>query len=124
MEAKNGAVIRKHMGYSHIAAPHAERVQRIYEEHLNDYLNFHRPCGRAEVLTDAKGKQRRVYRLYQTPWETYQKLPEAGSYLKAGQTLRMLGEKAQAESDTENAKRMQQAKEILFAELLPARQSA
>jgi len=124
VEAKNGAVIRKHMGYTHIAAAHAERVQRFYEDHLNDYLNFHRPCGQAEVLTDAKGKQRRVYRLYQTPWETYQKLPKAGSYLKAGHTLRKLEEKARAESDTEAAKRMQQAKGILFAELHPARRSA
>jgi len=93
-------------------------------DHLNDYVNFHRPCGQAEVLTNAKGKQRRVYRRYQTPWETYQKLPKAGSYLKAGQTLRMLEEKARAESDTENANLMQQAKAILFAELLPARRSA
>jgi len=29
VEAKNGAVIRKHMGYTHIAAAHAERVQRF-----------------------------------------------------------------------------------------------
>ena len=31
VEAKNGAVIRKHMGYIHIAAPHAARVQQFYE---------------------------------------------------------------------------------------------
>ena len=27
VESKNGAVIRKHMGYTHIAAPHAGRIQ-------------------------------------------------------------------------------------------------
>jgi hypothetical protein len=124
VEAKNGAVIRKHMGYVHIAAPHAERVQRFYEEHLNDYLNFHRPCGQAEVLADAKGKQRRVYRRYETPWEVYQKLPQASRYLKPGQTLRMLGKKAREESDTDAATRMQQAKRILFADLFPAKRSA
>ena len=124
VEAKNGAVIRKHMGYVHIAAPHAARVQRFYEEHLNDYLNFHRPCGQVEITTDTKGKQRRVYPRYETPWEVYRALPNAGRYLKAGVTLRSLTKKARQESDTEAAKRMQQAKRILFADLFPVRQSA
>lgn len=124
VEAKNGAVIRKHMGYVHIAAPHAARVQLFYEEHLNDYLNFHRPCGQVEITTDTKGKQRRVYPHYETPWEVYRALPNAGRYLKAGVTLRSLTKKARQESDTEAAKRMQQAKRILFADLFPVRQSA
>ena len=124
VEAKNGAVIRKHMGYVHIAAPQAARVQQFYEEHLNDYLNFHRPCGQVEVLTDAKGKQRRVYRHYETPWEVYRKLPNPGRFLKAGQTLRALAKKAREESDTEAAKRMQQAKRLLFSDLFPAKRSA
>ena len=124
VEAKNGAVIRKHMGYTHIAAPQAARVQLFYEEHLNDYLNFHRPCGQVEVLTDAKGKQRRVYRRYETPWEAYRKLSKSGRFLKPEQTLRGLGKKAGAESDTDAAKRMQHAKRLLFADLFPAKRSA
>jgi hypothetical protein len=124
VEAKNGAVIRKHMGYTHIAAPQAARVQLFYEEHLNDYLNFHRPCGQVEVLTDAKGKQRRVYRRYETPWEAYRKLSKPGRFLKPEQTLRGLGKKAGAESDTDAAKRMQHAKRLLFADLFPAKRSA
>ena len=124
VEAKNGAVIRKHMGYVHIAAPHAARVQQFYEEHFNDYLNFHRPCGQAEITTDAKGKQRRAYRHYETPWEVYRALPKAGRYLKAGVTLRSLTKKAREESDTEAAIRMRQAKRILFADLFPVKRSA
>jgi hypothetical protein len=124
VEAKNGAVIRKHMGYVHIAAPQAARVQLFYEEHLNDYLNFHRPCGQVEITTDAKGKQRRAYRRYETPWEVYRALPNAGRYLKAGQTLRGLARKASEESDTEAARRMQQAKRLLFADLFPAKRLA
>ena len=124
VEAKNGAVIRKHLGYIHIAAEHAERVQRFYEEHFNDYLNFHRPGGQAESFTDGKGKQRLVYRRYETPWEVFQKLPKAARYLKPGQTLRLLAQKAGAESDTDAATRMQQAKRSLFAGLFPARRSA
>lgn len=48
-EAKNGAVIRKHIGYRHIASPHAESFMQFYREHFNPYLNFHRPCGFAEM---------------------------------------------------------------------------
>ena len=115
VESKNGAVIRKHMGYTHIAAPHAGRIQRFYQQHFNPYLNFHRPCGQPEIKTDAKGKQKRVYRHYQTPWESFEKLSEAASYLKPGHTLEALGRIAQAESDTAAARRMQQAKQKLFA---------
>jgi hypothetical protein len=32
-ESKNGAVMRKHMDYGHIAAPHAEAIERFYREH-------------------------------------------------------------------------------------------
>ena len=121
VESKNGAVIRKHMGYTHIAAPHAGRIQRFYQQHFNPYLNFHRPCGQPEIESDAKGKQKRVYRHYQTPWESFEKLPEAASYLKPGHTLEALGRIAQAESDTAAARRMQQAKHKLFASFTPAK---
>ena len=114
VESKNGAVIRKHMGHTHIAAPHAARIQRFYQQHFNPYLNFHRPCGQPELITDARGKQKRVYRHYQTPWETFHKLPKAAGYLKPGQTIETLGRIAQAESDTAAARRMQQAKSKLF----------
>jgi len=49
VEAKNGAVIRKHMGYGHIESRHAEAIEEFYEEHLNPYLNYHRPCVRRLV---------------------------------------------------------------------------
>src|SRR5881398_469204 len=62
VEAKNGAVIRKHMGYGHIAAPHAEAIGRFYGEYLNPYVNLHRPCAQAEIETNEKGKQTRRYR--------------------------------------------------------------
>ena len=115
VESKNGAVIRKHMGYTHIAAPQAERIQRFYRQHFNPYLNFHRPCGQPELVTNAKGKQQRVYRRYATPWEVFQQLPQAADYLKPGQSLQALGQIAQAESDTAAARQMQQAKRKLFA---------
>lgn len=121
VESKNGAVIRKHMGHTHIAAPHAARIQRFYQQHFNPYLNFHRPCGQPELISDAKGKQKRVYRRYQTPWETFQKLPQAAKYLKPGQTIEALERIANAASDTAAARQMQQAKSKLFASFAGAK---
>jgi transposase InsO family protein len=117
VEAKNGAVIRKHMGYGHIESNHAEAIEEFYERHFNPYLNFHRPCGVPEVVTSAKGKQRRVYRWYATPWEILRQLPSLARHLQAGTTQASLERLAGAESDTAAARRMQEAKRKLFAEI-------
>jgi transposase InsO family protein len=115
VEAKNGAVIRKHMGYEHIESRHAEVIEAFYERHFNPYLNFHRPCGVPEVVTNAKGKQRRIYRWYATPWEILRQTPDMARYLRCGMTRAELERQASAESDTEAARRMQEAKQKLFA---------
>jgi transposase InsO family protein len=114
-EAKNGAVIRKHLGYGHIASAHAEAIEAFYERHFNLYLNFHRPCGVPEIRTTAKGKQRRVYRWYATPWEILRQLPELARHLKPDLTVADLERTAKIESDTEAARKMQEAKRKLFA---------
>src|ERR1043166_4581453 len=57
VESKNGAVVRKHMGYQYIAASHATAIHVFYEEHFNPYLTFHRPCGVPELVVEAKGKK-------------------------------------------------------------------
>ena len=124
VESKNGAVIRKHLGYGYIAAPHAQLLQSFYQRHFNLYLNFHRPCGQPELVTNAQGKQKRVYRRYVTPWEVFRRLPRAARYLKPGQTLQALARIARAQSDTEAARTMQQAKRQLFASFQPVRRSA
>jgi len=115
VEAKNGAVIRKHMGYDHIESQHAEAIDVFYERYFNPYLNFHRPCGVPEVVTNRKGKHRRIYRWYATPWEILRQLPDMARHLRSDMTRAELDRQASAESDTEAAGRMQQAKEKLFA---------
>ena len=115
VEAKNGAVIRKHIGYGHIESEHAGAIQEFCERSFNPYLNLHRPCAVPEVITDAKGKQRRIYRRYRTPLEILVQLPEVERYLKEGQTLAALEERASEMSDTEAARRMRHDKHILFA---------
>ena len=113
-ESKNGAVVRKLMGYTHIAAPHAAAITDFFQEHLNPYLNFHRPCGVPELVVNAKGKEKRVYRWYATPWEILRQLPDVASHLKAEVTIAVLDQQAQAKSDTQAAEEMQEAKRKLF----------
>jgi len=115
VEAKNGAVIRKHMGYEHIESQHAQGIEVFYERYFNPYLNFHRPCGVPEVVTNGKGKQRRIYRWYATPWEILRQLPDMARHLRSGLTRAEMERQASAESDTEAAYRMQEAKQHLFA---------
>jgi transposase InsO family protein len=116
VETKNGAVIRKHMGYGYIDAQHAERIQQFYSAHLNPYLNYHRPCAQADLEVDEKGRQQRHYRRYQTPLETLLALQPV-PVLRPGLTLAVLQRIAAAVSDTEAAQRMQQAKAKLFEQL-------
>ncbi len=116
-------VIRKHMGFGYIGAEHAEAINEFYRRQFNPYLNFHRPCGVPEERSDAKGKTRKVYRWYATPWEILRQMPEVGRYLKAEVTIAELDEVARAESDTACARKMQRAKQKLFAGMR-TRQSA
>ena len=120
VETKNGAVIRKHIGYGYIDAEQAEPIQHFYVAYFNPYLNYHRPCAQADIAVDAKGRQRRFYRRYQTPLETLLALPQPAQYLRPGLTVAALQRVAATLSDTEAAQRMQQAKRKLFEQLRPA----
>ena len=55
-ETKNGAVVRKCFGYSHIPQRFATQINAFCAAHLNPYLNLHRPCLFAEEHHCAKGK--------------------------------------------------------------------
>lgn len=116
-ETKNGWVIRKHIGYGHIESAHAEAFDEFYREHFNPYLNFHRPCGVPEIVTSAKGKQKRKYRWYATPFEILRQLPGVAGFLRADLTLDQLAQSARTTSDTQAAAEMQEAKRKLFARL-------
>lgn len=115
VESKNGAVIRRHMGYDHIASAHAERINGFYAEYFNPYLNFHRPCAVPELKTDSRGKSVRTYRWYATPWEILRQVPGLSRYLKDDITIDELEKRAGADSDTGAALKMNEAKRKLFA---------
>jgi transposase InsO family protein len=120
VETKNGAVIRKHMGYGYIPAAHAERMQQFYTAYFNPYLNYHRPCAQPDLTLDEKGRTRYVYHRYQTPLETLLALPNPAQYLRPGLTVAVLQRIAGTRSDTEAAQRMQHAKRRLFTQLRSA----
>jgi hypothetical protein len=115
VESKNGAIIRRHIGFGHIAAQHAEAVDGFHRQYLNPYLNFHRPCAIPEIVEQSNGKRRRVYRRWATPFEILQKTPEAESCLRSGVTMPELKRFAALQSDTEAALAMQRAKRELLA---------
>ena len=117
VEGKNGAVVRKHIGYGAIAAEHAEDFQKYYTAHLNPYLNFHRPCGYATIATNPRGKRTRTYphQDYRTPYEKLTSLTDWHKQLKEGISEHRLSAQAQRMSDTEAAQRMQKAKLALLA---------
>jgi hypothetical protein len=115
VECKNGAVVRKHMGFGHIAAPHAEAVDLFHQRYLNPYVNFHRPCAVAEIVEEPNGKRRRVYRRWATPFEIFRQTPQCEGLLRPGVKMADLERFAKAQSDTEAAIEMQQAKRQLLA---------
>jgi hypothetical protein len=117
VESKNGAIIRKHIGYGYIDAKHADAINSFYCEHLNPYLNYHRPCAQADVKIDEKGRKRVTYKRYQTPLETLSLLDKPSQYLRDGLSMKALERVAGAISDTDAALRMQQAKAKLFEKL-------
>ena len=116
VEGKNGAVIRKMIGYGHIAGEHAAAIGTFYARHVNPYLNLHRPCGFATVSLDQRGKQRRQYPSgdYRTPLEKLKSLEGADQYLKPGRSLAELEREALAMSDTDCALQMNAAKSRLL----------
>ena len=78
-------------------------------------LNFHRPCAIPEIVVAPNGKRRRLYRRWATPLEIFRQTPKCESYLRPGVNMDDLERLAQAQTDTEAAIGMQQAKRKLLA---------
>jgi transposase InsO family protein len=115
-ETKNGAIVRKHLGYGHIPQRFAAQVNTFCQDFLNPYVNFHRPCFFAETVTDSKGKTRKRYLLKNmlTPYEKLKSLPKAKDFLKPSVTFEHLATIAAAMSDNEAARRLNEARTRLF----------
>jgi len=114
VEGKNGSVVRKHMGYIHIQRGFAKDINIFCKKYLNTYLNYHHPCGFATIYVDKKGKERKKYNTYMTPYDKFRSIPNSEEYLRPGIALEMLDKIAYAKSDNDFAEEMQKAKEELF----------
>ena len=116
VESKNGSVVRKAFGYSHIPQHWAPLINDFNQQHLNPYINYHRPCFFPKVITDKKGKQRKTYP-YQnmmTPYDKLKSLPNPLQYLKSALTFEILDAIAYHVSDNQVAEQFQQARRELF----------
>lgn len=121
-ESKNGAVVRKHLGYAHIPQHCASLVNAFCAGFLNPYVNFHRPCFFPETITDEKGKERKRYRYenMMTPYEKLKSIPDADEYLKEGVTLKQLDAQAAKMSDNDAALALNSARKKLFKDISAA----
>jgi transposase InsO family protein len=126
VESKNGSIIRKHLGYSHIQQHLAPLVNQFHQDYLNPYINYHRPCFFPVTKTNAKGKQVKTYpyEAMMTPFEKLKSLEGARQYLKPGITLEKLDEIAMTINDNEAAKRLKEAKQQLFKTIAEQNQQA
>ena len=121
VESKNGSIVRKHLGYSHIPSQHASKVDAFLHDYLTPYLNFHRPCFFAEVTLDDKGRQRRryPYQHMNTPYEKLKSLPNAVTHLKPGITFQELDKYAMAMTDNQVAQQLLSERSKLFQTFKP-----
>jgi hypothetical protein len=117
VEGKNGAVIRKHMGYAHIPKKYAGMINRYYGDHLNPYINFHRYCAYPTDYTDAKGKIRKRYENYMTPCQKLLSIPNVEQYFRDGVTKESLIWEQMRTSHLEAAQKLQKEKSKLFKKM-------
>lgn len=125
-ESKNASIVRKHLGYSHIPAQHAQRVNAFLRDQLTPYLNFHRPCFFPKIVTDEKGCQRRSYprQLIDTPYAKLKSLPNAEAYLKPGVTFEQLDCTAMQRTDSQAAEQLNQARSKVFQSIFKPKAAA
>jgi transposase InsO family protein len=119
VETKNGAVVRKELGYTHIPKQCAQLLNEFNREHLNPYVNFHRPCFFPVPVMDHRGKIKKTYPYEEvkTPYEKLKSLPQAEKYLHAGVTFEALDAIAYQMSDNEFAERKGKARLDLFRQI-------
>jgi len=114
VETKNGAVVRKNMGWQHINQNLADKVNDYYKNFFNPYLNFHRPCGFPTITTDEKGRKKRMYHSYQTPYEALRGIREGHKFLKPNISFEKLDIIAYRYSDNEFAEILRNEERKLF----------
>lgn len=114
VESKNGSVVRKIFGSNFIAKRWAEAINLFNRKYLNIYLNYHRPCAFATGEPDRRGKIKKHYNNWLTPYEKFKSLPNAEQYLKPNFNFAELNKIAGRLSDNQFAEEMGREKQKLF----------
>ena len=117
VEGKNGSVIRKNLGFFHVNQGLVNKFNDFFKGWFNSYLNFHRPCGFiTEVVTDFKGRERKIYGQYTTPYEKLKEISKEQSrnFLQKGVSFEELDRIAYNMSDNEFANLMRKYQYELF----------
>ncbi len=114
VESKNGSVVRKLYGRNFIHKKYAKLINKFNKKYVNVYLNYHRPSGFAEIKIDKRGKEKKKYAYWMTPYEKLKSLDNAKQYLKKGISFEKLDKIAYAESDNEFAEKMRKEKYQVF----------
>jgi len=117
VESKNCSIIRKLYGRNYISKRYALLIDKFNQEYVNIYLNYHRPCGFAEHFIDSRGKIKKRYKHWLTPYKKLKSLDKAEQYLKSGITFEELDKIAYAMSDNDFAEQMMKAKQALFKKI-------
>lgn len=117
VETKNAHVVRKNMGWEHIHQSFCDQINNYYRNYFNPYLNFHRPCGFPTTTVDEKGREARVYNVYQTPYERLKSLSGARKFLKPGITFGKLDQVAYQMSDNDFAEILRKEETKLFEKI-------
>ena len=91
----------------------------FHREHLTKYLNYHRLCYFAKIITDEKGKAHRKYpvNLMMTPYEKLKSLPAAKCTLKPGVIFSALDKEALEISDNEAKDKLNLAYQALMKKI-------
>ena len=121
VESKNGNVVRRWLGHSHIPERLAPQANAFLRDFLSPFLNHHRACLFAIEVEGEDGRQRRKYpqELVMTPYEKLRSLPGADGFLKPGITFAQLDVVAHALTDLEAAQEVQRARKGLFPARCP-----
>lgn len=119
VESKNGSIIRKWIGYGFILKEYAPLLNQFYFDYFCEYLNFHRPCAFATIVTNDKGKAHKIYKHedFMTPYEKLKTIPNAQRFLKKGVTFKMLNKIAFSRTNNQMAKLIQSERAKLFQKI-------
>lgn len=116
VESKNGSVIRKLFGYAHIPQHWASLINEFNRNTLFLYINYHRPCYFPKLITDSKGKDKKIYPYegMMTPYDKLKSIENAKNYLKPDITFEILDKIALSQNDDQAAEQLQKERSQLF----------